>query len=246
MYSDAEVAALYDLLNPWPDARLPEDRFYSPLIMSAGSVLDIGCGTGAMLGLARERGHRGRLMGLDPDRAALERARRRGDVEWVEGVAAEAPRGEGFELATMTGRAFQDLVTDDDVRASLAAIHGALRRGGRFVFDTRNPRARAWEGWSAANPDDVAEVVDAAGRALRYWHDVDSVDGEVVTFHGTLAEPDGTVLRVLRESVRFLGVPALDGFLAEAGFTVEERFGDWGREPVTDRGREIITIARSR
>jgi SAM-dependent methyltransferase len=65
----------------------PGDRFYHELVMAAGSVLDVGCGTGAMLACAREHGYRGRLTGLDPDGAALERARRQADVEW-----AGAPR----------------------------------------------------------------------------------------------------------------------------------------------------------
>jgi SAM-dependent methyltransferase len=246
VFSDADAAALYDLLNPWdPDGR-PDDGFYFPLVMGVESVLDVGCGTGTMLRLARERGHRGRLVGLDPDRAALDRARRRADVEWVEGTAAEAKSGADFDLATMTGHAFQDLVTDHDVRASLTALCGALRRGGRFAFETRHPQARAWEGWSLSNPDDVVEVVDEAGRALRYWHDVDSVVGDVVTIRGTVSQPDGTVLRVLSESLRFLDVEALGGFLAEAGFEIEAQYGDWNREPVTASSREIITIARRR
>ncbi|WP_432001019.1 methyltransferase domain-containing protein [Streptomyces sioyaensis] len=79
MFSDADAAALYDLLNPWePDSR-PSDRFYDELVGVADSVLDVGCGTGAMLHWAREHGHTGRLVGLDPDRAALARARRRAD-----------------------------------------------------------------------------------------------------------------------------------------------------------------------
>ncbi|MDH6115024.1 SAM-dependent methyltransferase [Kitasatospora sp. MAP12-15] len=244
MYSDADAAALYDLLNPWDPDRHPGDRFYYPLLTSADSVLDVGCGTGAMLRLVRERGHRGRLVGLDPDRAALDRARRREDVEWVEGRAADAERGAGFELATMTGHAFQFLLTDHEVSSSLAAIHAALRPGGRFVFETRHPLARAWEGWDQSNPDDVAELVDEAGRVLRVWHQVDSVVGDVVTFHGTLAGADGTVLRVDSESLRFLGVAELNAFLAEAGFEIEAQYGDWDRAPVTDASREIITVAR--
>ncbi|MFF7633488.1 class I SAM-dependent methyltransferase [Kitasatospora sp. NPDC008050] len=244
MFSDAEAAALYDLLNPWDPDRRPGDRFYFPLIMGAESVLDVGCGTGAMLHVARDRGHRGRLVGLDPDRAALDRARRRSDVEWIEGTAAEARSGAGFDLAVMTGHAFQNLVTDEELRASLAAIHAALRPGGRFAFETRHPQARAWEGWTAANPEDISEVVTETGRALRYWHEVESVIGDVVTFHGTVADPDGTVLRVLSESLRFLDVAALGGFLAEAGFEIEAQHGSWDAAPIDGSSREIITIAR--
>ncbi|MEV0914210.1 class I SAM-dependent methyltransferase [Streptomyces sp. NPDC049967] len=246
MYSDADAAALYDFLNPWDPDRRADDGFYFPLVMGAESVLDVGCGTGAMLQLARERGHRGRLVGLDPDLAALGRARRRADVEWVEGVAADVENGADFELAIMNGHAFQFLVTDDDVRTSLSAIHGALRSGGRFVFETRHPQARAWAGWDASNPDDVVDLVDESGRALRVWHEVDSVTGDVVTFHGTTAAPDGTVLRIDRASLRFLGVAELNMFLAEAGFEIEAQHGDWNREPVTASSHEIITIARRR
>ncbi|MFF7369851.1 hypothetical protein [Streptomyces tricolor] len=167
---------------------------------------------------------------------------------------AELPRGRGddaaraptsatsdFDLATMTGHAFQFLVTDDDVRASLGAIRAALRGGGRFVFETRHPQARAWEAW---NPLNATDITDAAGRILRVWHEVEAVADGVVTFTGTTADPDGTVLRVDRASLRFLDVLALDGFLAEAGFEIEARYGDWERGLVTPASREIITIAR--
>jgi SAM-dependent methyltransferase len=212
--------------------------------MAAGSVLDVGCGNGSMLHLARERGHHGRLVGLDPDRVALARAQRRADVEWVEGTAASAGWEAEFDLATMTGHAFQCLVTDDEVRASLGAIRAALRVGGRFVFETRHPQARAWEGWSPSNAADVVDLADAAGRALRVWHEVESVVADIVTFTGTTAQPDGTVLRVDHATLRFLDVAALDAFLSEAGFEIEAQYGYWDRGPVTGTSREIITIAR--
>ncbi|MCC9308253.1 class I SAM-dependent methyltransferase [Kitasatospora sp. RB6PN24] len=244
MFSDADAAALYDLLNPWDPDRGADDAFYFPLVMGAESVLDLGCGTGSMLHLARRKGHTGRLVGLDPDRSALDRARRREDVVWVEAVAAQAEQGADFELATMTGHAFQNLLTDEDVRLSLAAIHGALRPGGRFAFETRHPQARAWEGWSRTNPEDESEITDASGRPLLYWHDVDSIEGDIVNITGTVAERDRTVLRVFTESLRFLGVAALNAFLAEASFEIEAQYGNWDRTPITADSREIITIAR--
>jgi SAM-dependent methyltransferase len=249
MYSDADAAALYDVLNPWDPSGWPADRFYHELVMAADSVLDVGCGTGAMVAHARETGHRGRLAGLDPDRAALERARRRADIEWIEGKAADARWEACFDLAIMTGHAFQFLVDDDDLRTSLAAIHGSLRAGGCLAFETRHPQARAWLDW---NPSNRSDTTDPGGRVLRVWHEVESVcadvpasTGTVVTFTSTTADPDGPVLRVDRASLRFLDPQPLATFLAEAGFGIEAQYGDWDRGPITTGSREIITIARA-
>jgi SAM-dependent methyltransferase len=242
MLSDADIAALYDLFNPWDPTRFPSDAFYDGLVRDADAVLDVGCGTGSMLRQARESGHGGRLVGIDPDRAALDRARRRTDVEWVLGVAADAAWVGEFDLATMVSHAFQCLVGDDELRASLAAVRTALRDGGRFAFETRHPQARAWEGWNASEADDF---VDPSGRALRSSHHVESVVGDVVTFTETISDPaDGTVLRVDRTSLRFLDVPTLGDFLDGAGFAIESQYGDWHGGPVTGTSREIVTVAR--
>lgn len=241
MFSDADDAELYDLLNPWDPGSWPADRFYHELVMAAESVLDVGCGTGAMLACARDHGHRGRLAGLDPDRAALDRARRRADVEWTEGRAADATWRDDFDLAVMTGHAFQCLATDDELDASLAAIHAALRKGGRFAFETRHPQARAWREWNPANGTDVS---GPDGRRLRVWHEVESVEGDLVTFTETTAESCGAVLRVNCATLRFLDPAALVTFLDAAGFQIEARYGDWDRTPITTTSREIITIAR--
>jgi SAM-dependent methyltransferase len=241
VYSDADAAALYDLLNPWDPARYPSDAFYHDLVMTANVVLDVGCGTGSMLHQARQSGHPGRLVGLEPDRAMLDRARRRTDIEWVAGVAADVAWDREFDLATMVGHAFQCLVGDDELHASLTAIRAALREGGRFAFETRHPQACAWQDW---NPSNVSEVVDAAGCRLRIWHQVERVVGDVVTFTETTSDADGTVLRVDHASLRFLDVPALGALLAGADFVIEGQYGDWHRGPITGASREIVTIAR--
>jgi len=64
----------------------------------------------------------------------------------------------------MSGHAFQVFVGDDELRVALAAIRSALTEGGRFVFETRNPLARAWEHWGR---EYSGEVTDGAGAVVR-------------------------------------------------------------------------------
>src|SRR5919197_1312478 len=148
MYSDEQAAALYDVLNPWG----PSDDFYLALVMRAPSVLDVGCGTGALLRRARQAGHAGRLCGLDPDPAMLGVARRRADVEWVAGTAASMAFGGEFDLAVMTGHAFQALLGDDEVRASLAAVRWALAAGRPGQPGDHHRRPIGWAGDGGTGP----------------------------------------------------------------------------------------------
>jgi len=238
MYSDAEAAALYDVLNPWG----PSDDFYLSYVMEASSVLDVGCGTGMLLHRAREVGHTGRLCGLDPDVAALDRARRRSDIEWVEGKAEDAKWQDEFELAVMASNAFQVFVTDEELRDSLSAIRRALVDAGLFVFGTRNPLVREWEQWAASEPFDVT---DHQGRELRLSYGIEGVDGDVITLTETTATRSGEPLRVDRAQLRFLGVEHLRAFLGEARFDVENVYGDWSQGTFTDDSRDIIVVARA-
>jgi ubiquinone/menaquinone biosynthesis C-methylase UbiE len=144
-FADPELAALYDRFCPWDDRG--DFGFYLPMVMAADSVLDVGCGTGALLHRARDDGHIGRLCGLDPADGMLEVARTRPDIEWVQGTLAESTWDSEFDLIVMTGHAFQVLVDDDELQRSLAAARRALTTDGCFAFETRNPLVREWESW---------------------------------------------------------------------------------------------------
>jgi SAM-dependent methyltransferase len=237
--SDAQyLAALYDIVNNHDG---PDEACYLGLARSADRVLDVGCGTGAMLHRARADGHRGRLVGLDPDPAMLAQARRRADIEWVEGFLPDAGFDAEFDLVYMTGHAVQVLLDDRDIRELFAAVHDALAPGGHFAFETRNPHARAWQCWT---PDHAVEVVGPDGRTARVWHVVERVGGEFVTFTETVEVAGRREPLVSRSTLRFLPAEALDRLLAAAGFVVDERYGDWDRSPLTPAAREIITVAR--
>jgi ubiquinone/menaquinone biosynthesis C-methylase UbiE len=56
------------------------------------SVLDIACGTGVVARLAQQRGHAGRLVGIDLNTAMLAVARAKSAaIEWIEGSALDLP-----------------------------------------------------------------------------------------------------------------------------------------------------------
>ena len=240
LFSDVDLAALYDLFSPWE--RRSDFDFYLRLVMSAGAVLDVGCGTGALLHWARESGHTGRLCGLDPAAGMLEQARTRSDIEWILGDLASVGWDREFDLIIMTGHAFQVLVEDDDLRISLAAIQSALTNDGRFAFETRNPLVREWERWSPAN---AAEVTNADGAVVRMAREVETpVEGDIVRFTHTFTSSSWDRPQVSQSTLRFLDADSLSSFLLNAGLVIEEQFGDWDRQPLTDTSPEIITIAR--
>ena len=239
-FVEDDLAALYDVFHP-PKTR-DDFSFYLPLIMAATSVLDVGCGTGALLRWARESGHTGRLCGLDPAQGMLNQARTRSDIEWVLGDLSSVRWDREFDLVVMTGHAFQQLITDDEIRTALATIRSALTDAGRFVFETRNPLLRAWERW----PTEYAgETTDALGKVVRREHRVETpLEGGVVRFTATYTSPGWDRPRVSPAVLRFLDVDALSTFLSDAGLAIEEQLGDWDRSPLTETSPEIITFAR--
>ena len=236
LFREPSLAELYDAFCV---GRRDFD-FYLPLVISAASVLDVGCGTGELLRLARQSGHVGRLCGLDPADAMLDQARKQGDVEWVLGDLSCVDWEREFDLIVMTGHAFQVLVEDDEIRDALGAIRSALTDNGRFVFETRNPRMREWESWVPEN----AVTIEHGGKAVTMAHQVEQpAMGDVVSFTATFSSPSWDRPQVSRSTLRFLGEDNLGRFLASAGLLIEEQYGDWDRQPLTSASPEIITIS---
>ena len=200
----------------------------------------MGCGTGTLLHRARAAGHTGRLVGLDPATGMLRQARRHPDVEWVQGTLPAAGFAAEFDLVVMTGHAFQVLLDDATVAAFFTAARRALAPGGHLAFETRNPLRREWEQWT---PEAGTTITDDDGARVRVWHQVESVDGALVTFTENFAGKAWPEPKVSRSTLRFLAAGPLDQLLREAGLAIHERYGDWDRRPFTPASPEIITVA---
>lgn len=237
-FADGGLAALYDLFCPWE--RRDDLQFYLERVMTADSVLDVGCGTGALLRQARAAGHRGRLCGLDPAAGMLAQARANLDVDWVLGDLTTATWDQEFDLVVMSGNAFQVFTDDTMLCAALAAIHAALKPGGRFAFETRNPLAREWEGWS---PAQATQVTTGTGEVVRMARQVERVQGDLVAFSHTFTSPAWDAAETSRSTLRFLGADRLAAALDEAGLQIMEQYGDFAGGPLSEVSLEIVTIA---
>ena len=165
LFSEPHLAEVYDPLDP--------DRgdldAYAAMVdeFAARSVLDIGCGTGTFACLLARRGVT--VTGVDPAQASLAVARSKPGadrVRWVLGDATDLPPLQ-VDLATMTGNVAQVFLTDADWAATLRAAHAALRPGGRLVFETRDPAAKAWLEWTRERSYRRTEIPGIG--AVRTW-----------------------------------------------------------------------------
>jgi ubiquinone/menaquinone biosynthesis C-methylase UbiE len=126
------------------DASAPElyERYLVPAITSVWandlldriapqqgeSLLDVACGTGVVARLAARRGHSGRLVGLDRNKAMLDVARTRSPgIKWIEGSALDLP----FEASSFDIVACQlGLQFFPDRSLALQEMARVLRPGG--------------------------------------------------------------------------------------------------------------------
>jgi 2-polyprenyl-3-methyl-5-hydroxy-6-metoxy-1,4-benzoquinol methylase len=236
-YRDPELVELYDLDNPAGE----DHAYYRALAeeVDARSVIDLGCGTGL---LTRSLARPGRtVVGVDPSHTMLEYARRQpgaGSVTWIHGdAAALAPTGT-VDLVICSGNAIMH-VTPAQLSSSLTWVARALRRGGIFSFETRNPAHRAWERWTREAT--YGERTTPVGH-LREWLEVTEVtevaDGRVV-FDAHNVFPDGED-RVYTSVLFFRTAEQFTRVLGSVGFTDVAVCGNWHGAPVVDSSRILV------
>lgn len=234
-FGHPRLAALYDALEPDRgdlDAYLRMVREFG-----ARRVLDVGCGTGVFALLLAGRGIE--VVGVDPALASVEVARAKpgaAAVRWIHGDATDLPPLR-VDLVTMTANVAQAVADPLAWQGTLRGAFGALRPGGRLVFETRDPAARAWREWTRERSRRVTDV-PGAGR-VESWVDLTGVRRPLVSFRWTYVfAADGQVL-TSDSTLRFREREEVERDLLAHGFVVEEV-----RDAPDRPGRELVFVAR--
>lgn len=241
LYSNPGLAQFYDLDNGWGAGF----DYCLGLAQGAGSVLDLGCGTGLLLSqLAGEC----IAVGADPAGAMIEIARRRpgGDrVTWIVADATELQLDQRFDLIVLTGHAFQVFLTEAKQRAVIATIARHLSPTGRFIFDSRNPAIKAWRNWT---PELSRRSFDhpELGR-IEAWSEAgqDAATG-IVTYQTHYRISLTRQHFSAASQISFTPKNRIAALLDEAGLTVDAWLGDWQGNAYIDGSADIIPIGRLR
>ncbi|HEF5872921.1 TPA: class I SAM-dependent methyltransferase [Burkholderia cenocepacia] len=242
LYTDPRLVAVYDLFN----AGDRDFAFYAAEIGAARQrILDLGCGTGTFARRLAAAGHD--VVAIDPAPAMVDYARRQPGadaVRWFACALDGLPPGAPFDAVVMTGHAFQCLLTDDDIDATLRGVRRVLADGGRFLFETRNPRVEPWRDWT---PQASASRIDSPGfGSVELHHAVTAVDGAIVSFDTYYRfRRDGMQVKNTSR-LRFIAQRDLQARVAVAGFSSTDWYGDWQRAPFDDAtSAEIIAVCHA-
>lgn len=220
-------------------------EFYVDLARAAGSVVELGVGTGRIAIPTAQSGVP--VVGIDLEPAMLEVARSKAEAAGVgdlvtlrqgdmRSFALDAP----VPLVTIPFRSFLHNLTTEDQLATLAACRGALAPGGRLALNVFNPNLRMMARWM--------ERSDAHWEPFGAWEGYqaqqDYGPSEQIVTTSLRVRDEGGAWRKTSFRLRYVHRYEMQHLLERAGFEVESLSGGFAGEALTDASPEMVWIAR--
>jgi SAM-dependent methyltransferase len=216
-----------------------ECRIHGP---GVGDILEIGCGTGTMTAILRDRGYR--MTGVDASPWMLEAARAKlGDtVPLILGRLPSSPADLDLGIHDAAICCFDTanyLVSDGELAAGFRQIAAALRSGGLLIVDT-NTRFKFEQLFGAYRfGDDLGEF------AYVWRSHFDSTTGRCeLVFSFFVAEGELYRRTVERHVQRAYSEAEVGAAMAEAGFTLVKSCDDYSDQPLSATTQRATWVGR--
>jgi SAM-dependent methyltransferase len=247
----ADLPALYDLGH----AHLRDDvALYLQLAQVVGDpILELGCGTGRVLGPLAAAGHR--VVGVDRSVPMLERARAElerqdlaGRVTLSQGDMTEADRAPGgpFGLVLCTLNGLAHLTSASEQRAALLAARRALDPRGMLVLDLLNPTPDLLSGFDGRVVHEGARAQEDGARVDRFASRTHQPAEQRIetTLWYDVQEPKGALRRVRSEfGMRYLMRAEIELLLELTGFASWMLYGSYELDPYDDDSERLLVTA---
>ena len=231
------IASVYDQLNHWGK----DDDFFMELLKSTQSktIADLGCGTGRITVEMAKAGYH--VTAIDPNVEALEYAKQKAyaqEVTWIVGDSADLERAT-YDSVIMTANVAQVFITDESWKTVVHDAYRALKPGGHFIFDTRNPNAKAWEEWQ--KDDSVDQLQDLnTGDTLTLWDEYEGLNGSVFTFYEKVKNERTNLVIEDKVQLIFRSYEEISESLQQVGFSSVQAYEDWAFNLATPEAKSFI------
>ena len=220
------------------DSYKPEINFLTALARKQNAkILDVCCGTGIVTIPLAEAGFD--ICGIDISPEMLAHAKTKAthldNATFKLSNALDFNLRQKFDLAIMTGNAFQAFLDEHEVLQVMLNINNHLNYDGYFVFGTRllegydialDQDFEFWEEYKDAS-DDLVKFMGKKGRFdskrnILYW-DMKRVYSDGKEIHSAI-------------EVKFLPYNEMLALIERAGFDLVEQYADWSMNPFDSKG----------
>lgn len=235
---DGDYIRSYAMMNE--AATLHADHLTAVLGLPPGaSILDVGGGYGRIAIPLAQRGYRMTVLDLSEYflRVGAENAQRAGvEIEWLQADMRDVPQSASYDAVVNLYGSFGYFDADEDNERVVRAIHGALKPGAPFVWETVN-----------------REVLVRRGSPFQMWSEVpgavtleecsfDVVTGRCDT-HRVFYDLESGERRESSYSVRMFSAAELRRMVHGAGFVEPRFYGGLNGTPLTMDASRVVVVA---
>ena len=233
------IPIVYDQVN---SSFAKDGAFFVTLLekLQIDYLADLGCGTGRLTihfaNLAMN------IDAIDPNAEAISYAQEKHQhdmINWIIGDSSTL-KSNHYDAITMTGNVAQVFTTEESWRNVIADAFRALKPGGHFIFDCRNPLVKVWEQWEQDFTPEYA-IQEQTGEPLEIWTEYDGFVDDVYTFYDIVkhAHTGETIIKQKLE-LKFRTYDEMIKTLQQVGFNQLNVYGDWELKQATPQSHSFI------